>query len=101
MATTPFDINKFLKGQPAQTQSGKPIGKLKELRFAESEDIYLTAIIDDLPKIWDVTGNYLSGPETGLDLLMTVPIIFKWAVSETLEDEDPLDEKTYTKLIMP
>lgn len=101
MPTSPFDINKFLSGQPVVTQNGKQIGRLKELRFNESEELFLTAMVDDLPRIWSMDGIYLSGPQTGLNLLMTDPIIYKWAVIETMVDEDPEDGKTYLKVIIP
>lgn len=98
---TPFDINSFLKGQPVVTTNGKPIGRLKELRYKESEVPYLTAIIDNVPAIWNISGTYVSGTNPGLNLLMADIIVYKWAVRETIVDEDPQDDKTYIKVIIP
>lgn len=96
---TPFDVDKYRKGQPVITRDGRSINNLKEQYYPEISTTYLTAIVDGKPVVWDIAGNkdYTYGTPDGLDLFMDVPIVYYWAVTATMVSVDPSDA-AYTQV---
>lgn len=99
MPLTPFDVDKYRKAQPVKTREGLVINNLKEMYIPEIATTYLTAVIAGKPMVWDITGkrDYLFDTPDPYDLFMDTPIVYKWAVTATMVDTDPVSA-SYTQV---
>lgn len=97
MALTPFDVDKYRKGQPVQTREGLAVNNLREAYYPEIDTTYLTAVIAGKPYMWDIGGarDYLFGTPDPYDLFMDDPIEYKWVLPENIIDDEPVDPGAY------
>ena len=97
-----FDIQKFLEGQPVITAGGLKVRRLREINYQGSHFKFLTALVNNIPAIWDYSGNYMNGDDPSMNLLMDTPIVFNWVLNKDLVSIEPTENKgRYTKVIIP
>lgn len=94
---TTFSIEKFLKGQPVMTRSGLKVETLREIGYPENKDRLLTALLNSVPRVWDMSGKYISGNDTAMDLFMDEPVVYYWVPTKEILDVDPQSED-YTQI---
>ena len=99
---TQFDITKFLEGQPVITSGGIKVRKIREINYYGSQVKFLTALVNNLPAIWDLQGYYMNGNDPNMNLMMDTPLIFNWVLTKELVAIEPTVNKArYTKVIIP
>ena len=94
---TTFNLMEYRQGQPVKTRDGlKTVTDIKQIKY-KSGPSYVSALINGAPVIWTMDGLLVDGEENPGDLMMYTPIVYRWARTEDLLDENP-DDDEYTQV---
>lgn len=100
MAKSTFDLVSLQQGQPVVTASSKIVGKVKELSYEKSNLKFLTALVENKVIVWDMAGKNAMGLDTGYDLMMDTPQVYRWVPTDKIVDRQPNDLTGFTKIIL-